>query len=81
MNDSSLGSEYHSLAESGQPAESALVSAPDFADVAQSFGAEGYTARNSEELEAISDKLGQPAKGPVVVDCKVNHEVRHRSKM
>lgn len=81
MNDSSLGSEYHSLAESGQPAESALVSAPDFADVAQSFGAEGYTARNSEELEAISDKLGQPPEGPVVVDCKVNHEVRHRSKM
>jgi len=81
MNDSSLGSEYHSLDQGGEPPDVALVPSPDFADIAESFGAEGYTVRSIDELEAISDVLGQSQDGPVVVDCKVNHEVRHRSKM
>jgi thiamine pyrophosphate-dependent acetolactate synthase large subunit-like protein len=81
MNDSSLGSEYHSLDQGGEPPEAALVDSPDFADIAESMGADGYTVKSLDKLEAISDVLGRTPDGPVVVDCKVNHEVRHRSKM
>lgn len=81
MNDSSLGSEYHNLAEGGAYADAALIPTPDFAAVAEAFGASGYTATSLEELAAIEDVLATEPSGPVVVDCKVNHEIRHRSKM
>jgi thiamine pyrophosphate-dependent acetolactate synthase large subunit-like protein len=80
MNDSSLGSEYHSLAVKGEDPNVALVSSPDFADIAESIGAEGHTVRSFDDLHTISDKLGQKPEGPLVIDCKVNHNVRHRSK-
>jgi acetolactate synthase-1/2/3 large subunit len=81
MNDSSLGSEYHSLDAKGEDPDVALVSSPDFADIAESIGAEGHTVRSFDDLYTISDKLGQKPEGPLVIDCKVNHNVRHRSKI
>lgn len=81
MNDSALGTEYHSLLTTGKFANVALVEAPDVAGVARSLGADGYTVRSSDDLEAISDALGQRPNGPIVVDCKTNNTVRHRSKM
>lgn len=80
MNDSSLNSEYHSLDVHGVAPDVALVPAPDVADVAESLGGEGHTVRSLEDLRAIADRLGTDPDGPVVVDCKVNHHVRHRSK-
>ncbi|WP_254525889.1 thiamine pyrophosphate-binding protein [Natrinema caseinilyticum] len=81
MNDSALGTEYHSLLTSEYSADVALVESPDVADVARSLGADGYTVRSSDDLEAIGDVLGCHPDGPVVVDCKTNSAVRHRSKM
>ncbi len=81
MNDSSLNSEYHSLDVRGEDPEVARVPAPDFAEVAKALGADGYTVRSLDELEAIADEIGSEPDGPLVVDCKINHEVRHRSKM
>lgn len=81
MNDSSLGSEYHSLDAKGEDPDVALVSSPDFADIAESIGAEGYTVRSSDDLHTIADELGQKPERPLVIDCKVNHNVRHRSKI
>ncbi|WP_162562667.1 thiamine pyrophosphate-binding protein [Salinigranum rubrum] len=81
LNDSSLGAEYHSLDSVIGDGEVALVEAPDFADVANSFGAEGFTVRSIDELDALADRISNRPTGPMVVDCKVNHEVRHRSKL
>ncbi len=81
LNDSSLNSEYHSLEAKGEEPGGALVDAPDFADVAASFGAEGHTVRSIDELDALAETLGSDPDGPVVIDCKVNHLVRHRSKI
>lgn len=79
MNDAALGSEYHNLAPSGGYAEAALVDSPDLADTARSLGAEGATFRDAGDLEALAGEVvGRD--GPLVVDCKVNREVRHRSK-
>ncbi|WP_418282277.1 thiamine pyrophosphate-binding protein [Halorubrum sp. DTA98] len=80
MNDGSLGSEYHSLDVQGEPPGVALISSPEIADVAESLGAEGFTVRSIDDLTALADELGAEPDGPIVVDCKVNHEVRHRSK-
>ncbi|WP_254533831.1 thiamine pyrophosphate-binding protein [Natrinema gelatinilyticum] len=81
MNDSALGTEYHSLLTSEYDADVALVESPDVADVAQSLGADGYTVRSSDDLEEISAVLSRHPDGPVVVDCKTNSAVRHRSKI
>ncbi len=81
LNDSSLNSEYHSLEAKGEVPDVALVDAPDFADVAESMGADGHTVRSIEELRALSETLRTPPERPVVIDCKVNHFVKHRSKM
>jgi thiamine pyrophosphate-dependent acetolactate synthase large subunit-like protein len=81
INDSSLNSEYHSLEAKGEDPEVARVRAPDFAEIAASMGAEGHTIRDIEELDAIADELGKAPDGQLVIDCKVNHLVRHRSKV
>lgn len=58
MNNSALGTEYHSLLTADEYADVALVEAPDVADVAESLGSDGYTVRSSDDLDAISDVLG-----------------------
>ena len=77
-NDSSLSSEYHYLDVQGGPAETALLSTPSIADVATALGAEGHTARTLEDVDAVADRLQDPD-GPVVLECLVDHEVRHHS--
>lgn len=80
MNDESLGSEYHNLEVAGIDPSSVVVSAPDFADIAASLGAEGYTVRSAEDLDDIADALRREPEGQLVVDCKINRHVQHRSK-
>lgn len=80
VNDGSLGSEYHSMEAGGVDGSIALIESPDFASVAESFGAEGYTASSIAELEELADVLAT-REGQQVIDCTVNHKVRHRSKM
>jgi acetolactate synthase-1/2/3 large subunit len=78
MNDSALGAEYHAIESRGWPPETALMSTPDFATIAEGMGAEAHTANSIKNVEALADHLQDPD-GPVVIDCTVNHEVRHRS--
>ena len=57
MNDSSLDSEGYSLGSKGKATDFALVDAPDFADVAESLGAKGYTVRSFGEVEGTDNGL------------------------
>lgn len=77
-NDSSLGSEYHYLDVQGGPAEIARLSTPSIAGVAEMLGAESHTITHIDELDDIEDRLRRP-EGPVVVECLIDHEVRHHS--
>ncbi|MFB6303213.1 MAG: thiamine pyrophosphate-binding protein [Haloferacaceae archaeon] len=77
-NDSSLSAEYHNLAARGGPADVARLSTPPIAEVATALGADGHTARRLEDVDAIAGRLQDPD-GPVVVECIVDHEVRHHS--
>lgn len=79
INDSSLGAEYHQMATRGQDPSVALLDTPQIADVAEAMGAEGHVARSLEDLEEIASAWDEPPEGPIVVECIVDHEVRHRS--
>ncbi|MFB6169508.1 MAG: thiamine pyrophosphate-binding protein [Haloarculaceae archaeon] len=81
MNDDMLGSEYHNLDKQTDYVEAPFIDSPDFAEVAASMGATGHTVRSVDDVDALGDVLGEAPTGPVVVDCKINHEVRHRSKL
>lgn len=76
LNDDAYGAEYHMLSRAGRYANAAHIDAPELAEVAESLGAEGHTVRNADDLAAIQDSIGSQPDGPVVVDCKVNREVK-----
>lgn len=78
MNDDALGAEYAQLSIKGGYTEAGIIEAPDFASVAEALGAESYTVRSLADLDDIDDVLDRRPDGPVVVECKVNREVRHR---
>lgn len=80
LNDETLGSEYHNLAPTGGYAEAARIAAPEFSDVATAFGATGATVTDLTDLDSLTPPLDAHPDGPRVIDCKINHQVRHRSK-
>jgi thiamine pyrophosphate-dependent acetolactate synthase large subunit-like protein len=75
MNDAAYGAEIYFLEQMGMTTEYARYKDPDFAEIAKGMGAQGLTIRRLEELQQIQAWLVRPD-GPLVVDCKVNLEVR-----
>jgi len=75
VNDAAYGAEVHHFAQLGLPPDIALLEDRDFAGVARALGAEGWTVRGVEDLEALPGRLAARA-GPIVLDCKVNPRVR-----
>lgn len=71
INDSALGSEYHELVMEEEYADSAVIEAPDVGEVASTLGAEGYTVRNTADVDEVCDRLSDPVDGPIVVNCEV----------
>jgi thiamine pyrophosphate-dependent acetolactate synthase large subunit-like protein len=80
MNDGALGSEYVLLNKWRQDPDVTLLDNPDFASVAETIGIESYTVRSIEDLESLEGVLGQEPEEPILIDCKVNREVLHRTK-
>lgn len=78
MNDDALGSEYQQLAGRGEYAEAAIAETPDFAALANDFGAIGCNVRSVADLDSLECHLETRPDGPVVLDCKIDRDVRHR---
>ncbi len=78
-NDGALGEEYHNLLDLGIEPDSAAVPTPNLSEVATKLGAEGYRITDESDLEAISEKLARKPDGPVVLECKIDPEIRHRT--
>lgn len=78
MNDDALGSEYHQLAGRSEYAEAAISETPDIAALATDFGALGFTVRSVADLESLAEHLNGRLNGPVILDCKIDRDVRHR---
>ena len=75
MNDNALGAEYHIAKLRGLSGTIGDIPAPDFAELATEFGGNGYTIRSIDDLENLEEGIS----GPVVLDCKVNPKVTHRT--
>jgi thiamine pyrophosphate-dependent acetolactate synthase large subunit-like protein len=74
-NDAAYGAEVHHFGPEGQPVNIARFPDTDFAGLARAAGAEGVEVRKEGDLAPIEDWLEQ-RDGPLVVDAKVNPEVR-----
>ncbi len=75
INDTAYGAEIYFLEKMGLTTEYARFQDPDIAAIARGMGAQGLTVRSLDDLDEIRSWLAQPD-GPLVVDCKVNPEVR-----
>jgi thiamine pyrophosphate-dependent acetolactate synthase large subunit-like protein len=74
-NDSAYGAEVHHFGPEGQPVNIARFPETDFAALARAAGAEGVAVRKEGDLAPVEDWL-ERRDGPLVVDAKVNPEVR-----
>jgi len=76
VNDGALGAEYQRMRHHDGPADPALIETPDFATVAEGFGAEAYTIRSHDDLTAIADALSSTPSAPIVLDCKTDRQIQ-----
>ncbi len=74
-NDAAYGAEVHHFGPMGHPVDFARFPDTDFAALARAVGAKGITVRSSEDLTPLKSWLGG-RDGPLVIDAKVNPEVR-----
>ena len=74
-NDTAYGAEVHHFGPMGHPVDLTRFPDTDFAALARAAGAEGITVRGPEDLKPLEDWLGR-RDGPLVIDAKVNPEVR-----
>jgi thiamine pyrophosphate-dependent acetolactate synthase large subunit-like protein len=74
-NDAAYGAEVHHFGPEGQPVDIARFPGTDFAALARAAGAEGVTVRNEGDLAPVEYWL-ERRDGPLVVDAKVNPDVR-----
>src|SRR5918999_5390623 len=74
-NDAAYGAEVHHFGPKGQPANIARFPDTDFAAFARAAGAEGVAVRKVGDLAPVEEWL-ERRDGPLVVDAKVNPEVR-----
>lgn len=74
-NDAAYGAEVHHFGPMGRPVDTTRFPDTDFAALARAAGAEGVTVRKPEDLAPVKEWLGR-RDGPLVVDAKVNPDVR-----
>lgn len=78
MNDTTLGAEYHQAGNAGYSGDVAVIDTPDLAAVAEGLGAIGHSIRSASDLDAARDRLESDVSRPVVLDCRLDRDVRHR---
>ncbi|WP_392839422.1 thiamine pyrophosphate-dependent enzyme [Streptomyces sp. LN500] len=74
FNDNAVGQEKHDLVHKKLNASYADMPEPDFAKLAEGFGAKGFTVRKPEDLGEIGRALAVE-NGPVLVDVRINGDV------
>ncbi|MGW8802801.1 thiamine pyrophosphate-binding protein [Streptomyces sp. NPDC055775] len=74
FNDNAVGQEKHDLVHKKLNASYADMPEPDFAKLAEGFGAKGFTVRKPDDLGEI-DRALAVENGPVLVDVRINGDV------
>lgn len=75
-NDESFGAEVNVLANLGMDTRLADTPCPSFAAMAESMGARGATVRCVGDLSALEEWLREQPRVPLLLDCRVNPQVR-----
>ena len=75
-NDAALGAEVNVLSDLGMDTSQAQIAAPSFELIARAMGAQAATVRSTEDLRVIESWLAAPQRMPLLLDCRVNPEVR-----
>lgn len=75
-NDEALGSEVNFLTEHGMDPEVANTPSPSFTAIALAMGARAETIRSAADLEVVERWLHDGSSLPLVLDCRVNPEIR-----
>lgn len=79
INDDAMGAEYHMGQIRGFSGSAGDIPSPDFAPLANEFGAVGHTIRSVADIEDLESVITDDLTGPLVLDCKVNPNVIHRA--
>jgi thiamine pyrophosphate-dependent acetolactate synthase large subunit-like protein len=74
MNDAAYGAETFALRAHKRSLGLAYFQRPDFAQVMNSLGGEGYSVRSDEELRALAPALKDPT-GPILVNVNLRRGV------
>lgn len=77
-NDAALGAEVNVLADLGMDTAQAEIPAPSFEALARAMGAQAAIVRSRRDLDIVASWLATPCGTPLVLDCRVNPEVRTR---
>lgn len=75
-NDEALGSEVNFLTEHGMDPEIAKTPSPSFTAIALAMGAHAETIRSPGDLMVVERWLRDRPSVPLVLDCRVNPEIR-----
>ena len=75
VNDAAYGAEVHTLDLLGLPNHEGVFNDPDFAAIGAAIGCRAMTVRSTDDLAGLESWLAAPD-GPMVVDCKINRDVR-----
>jgi thiamine pyrophosphate-dependent acetolactate synthase large subunit-like protein len=71
LNDGAYGAEYIQFRDKGLDPKISTFSWPDFGPVATALGGDGYTVRNTEELETALAAISRRSK-PILIDIKLD---------
>jgi thiamine pyrophosphate-dependent acetolactate synthase large subunit-like protein len=74
LNDQAFGQERHDLEHKKLPAKYAMQPSPDFARLAEAFGAQGFRFDTPESLVGLPAALerAESFQGPTVLDVRIN---------
>ena len=75
-NDEALGSEVNFLTEHGMDPDIARTPTPSFAAIASALGAQAATIKVPADLMVVEEWLRRRPSAPLVLDCRVNPEIR-----
>jgi thiamine pyrophosphate-dependent acetolactate synthase large subunit-like protein len=74
LNDQGFGQERHDLEHKDLPISYAMQASPDFAKLAEGFGARGFRFATPESLNQLREalKIAEAFQGPTVFDIRIN---------
>jgi len=74
LNDQGFGQERHDLEHKDLPIRHAMQASPDFAKLAEGFGARGFRFDTPESLSSLGAaiKIAEAIQGPTVFDIRIN---------